>query len=241
MCLKKLLNEKQKGLFELLLQIPVDMELVRHTLSEGEYSAEDVSLVGTAFAEECFGEVDDSDPEHYVLVQDHSPFIYGIVSLFLEYGLDPNAVFDGENIMHCLRWIGWEYVAADTLRLLLDHGGDPCLEVDNEDLFHSVSFDVSFDRVEQFDKRSYDALVHFWFVLIGYAGKEDLLTGEGEPMFRVFKQYKGDYWDERVEFDLAELRNHRDYTFFLSTVSSHNDPWSLHIVDKRTQWEVARW
>ena len=41
-------------------------------------------------------------------------------------------------------------------------------------------------------------------------------------------------------FEMSDLKEHRNYTFALSNVEGQGENWSLHIIDKRTLWEVAR-
>ena len=79
--------------------------------------------------------------------------------------------------------------------------------------------------------RRYDALVHSWFVFLGYGAAPDNGTSSVD-LFNVI--------DTGKTFDLRELRNHRNYTFGLSHVKNRGENWSLHIFDKRTMWEVAR-
>ena len=52
---------------------------------------------------------------------------------------------DESNIMYQIYWIDKPYVAADTLKLLLENGGNPLLEVDNESIWQLSDFDIWFD------------------------------------------------------------------------------------------------
>lgn len=234
------LKKKTEKLLELLNVIPPNFAQIRAELENGHYNTEEVSFVGYHFVSEvCFNECIDRDYEAYrfsepVLLQnEHSTFLYKIIEMLLEFGLDPNVIFDDDNIMYALPHIDNEYVGADTLNLLLEHGGKVDLLVGGENLFMNNDFDVWFDSIEQFDRRHYDALVHCWFVYLGHGA----VTDEGKvPVTLSRKSMLYDEYDWEP-FKLSDLKNHRNFTFCL-TFSEHGR--CLLIVDKRTRWEVAR-
>ena len=110
----------------------------------------------------------------------------------------------------------------------MEHGGDPNLIVDGEDLFRHIDFDIRFDTVEQYMRWRFDAMVHMWMVLLSCGGKI-----EGKvPAVQVFKEYDSDDL-----FDLRKLRDHRNYFVGLSTLNVRR---TIHIYDKKIFWEVAR-
>ena len=151
----------------------------------------------------------------------------------LYYGLDPNVVYEADgrtyNIMRLIMSIDNEYIAADTMRLLLDNGGDPNLTAGIETIFECIDYDVWFGSVEQEIRWRYDAWVHVWMVLLAYGGE---IPGKGQMMEAFRERHSDDL------FDLKKLRNHRDYFFGLSV---ENKGRTMHIYDKKTFWEVARW
>lgn len=65
------------------------------------------------------------------------------------------------------------------------------------------------------------------------------LSITGSSPVEVYANYD-DQLVEQTMFEIEKLRNHEDYTFGLSHVESKGEPWSLHIFDKKTMWEVAR-
>lgn len=243
------LKEKTAKLLEMLKVIPPDFRKIRTELENDHYSPEEVSYAGTRFvSNECALEhLDDVNEDLYcfekhrfsepvLLPNLHSTRLYEIVALLLEFGLDPNAIFDDDNIMLWLPHIDNEYVGADTLNLLLEHGGNPDLVVDGERLFDSLDFNVMFDAFNQYDRRKYDAFVHCWFVYLGHGAK----TSKGEVPVTVFEKAML-YWDYGWEdFKISDLKKHRNFTFCLSNAEGRGEKWSLHIIDSRTRWEVAR-
>lgn len=235
------LTENGRPLFDLLMQIPPDLETARTKLESGGYSGEDLGRAACRYAEECWDE--ELDHRQYedeigdylwappVLKPElHSAYLYQVTELLLAYGLDPNAEYDGVSILYeCCRIVN-EYVGADTARLLLEHGADPNKTLrDGENQFADLDFDVWFAAFNQYDRRRFDANVHCWLVMVSFGAK--LLNGKS-PV-DIYETYD-------VPFKLEDLRDHRNYTFGLSYVPSHGEKWSLHVFDKRTCWEVAR-
>lgn len=231
------LSNKGQALLDMLLAIPPNIEEIKQELSYRTFSAEDISKAAIMYLEECFDEhINEAFESHkymeaLVIPNLHSTYVYEVVELLLQYGLDPNAVYDDTNIMYELKYVDNEYIGADTLALLFENGGRLDLVVDGEAIFDNIGFDVIFDSIEQYDRRRYDALVHCWLVYLGYGAAH----GNRIPAVDVFKVY-----DSEELFDLKELKNHRNFTFGLSYVDGRGEKWSLHIFDRRTRWEVAR-
>ena len=235
------MDTKAKELFDLLMQMPPDLLRIRAELSDGGFSAGDINRAAIAFAEECQWEEEDRPHEQEVgdyywaeaktLPDLHSTYLYRITVLLLEFGLDPNAKADGKCLPYYLPFIENEYVGADTLALLFEHGADPGLKgSDGKSLFLDLDFAVWFDALEMYDRRAYDARVHCWLVYIGYGARLE----DGSLPLEPFSA------DGETPFDISELRQHRNYTFGLSHIHSKGERWTLHIFDKRTMWEAAR-
>lgn len=167
----------------------------------------------------------DQPVEPFLRAEQRSAYLPRLMELLLEYGLKPNAVYDGDNVMCLLKYIDNGYTAADTLALLLERGGDPNLELDGSTLFREFDHDVIFDAANQRDRRRYNALVHCWFILLGYGAEQ------GSGAMPV---------DAVGGFDLAQLKQHRNFTFALTSTPCRGESWSLHIIDRRDFWEVAR-
>ena len=236
------LTQLAKRLLEDMRALPPDFEKLKRDLEAGMYSPEEISMATTEFVKsDCFLERRDAEYQENMTYGGrfvphlHSAYLYQLVELLLQYGLDPNAVFDSYNIMQSLQSVDNEYVGADTLRLLLEHGGDPFLEVDGESLFEDVDFGVMFDSVNQEDRSFYDSQVHIWFVYLGFGAT----LPNGKRPVDVLPE-RDEELSVTGEFEIKKLRNHRNYTFGLSHVPNRGESWSLHIFDKRTMWEVAR-
>ena len=236
------LTKNENALLDMLLQIPPDLEAIRTQLESGRFSSDIIARVSLEFIDICYGESLDRErgkqyeTEYYsidpaVAEGEHSTCLVEIVKLLLGYGLDPNAIVDGSSMMVLICLVENEYIAADTLALLLEHGGNIHLKADGESVFGEIDFDVIFDALNQYDRRRYDSLVHCWFVWLGYGAQPE----NGTTAVDVFRDI-----NTGEMFDISRLKNHRNYTFGLSHVPGRGEKWSLHIFDKQTMWEVAR-
>lgn len=222
------LNEKELRLKELLMALPPDFSSIENLLSKETYTVENVSKVGTDFAWECVEECweyfmeDDIIRSEEVVPDLHSTYICEVLTLLLRYGLDPNAIFEKENIMYHLQFLDNGYQAADALALLFEHGGNPNLFCESGNLFDDVDFSVTFDAVEQQDRQRYSSLVHCWMVCFAFGGR----LKNGNAPIKVFRN-----------FDVKELKNHRRFYFGITKGESWPD---IHIFDKRNMWEVVK-
>ena len=227
------INEKQKKLYDLLWKIPTNMAFVDEYIKNEKYSAEDVSIVGLCYVDECFGEgVEIVEYDEKRTIEAHAPYLYDTVKLLLKHGLDPNMIYEDMNIMQQLRFIETKYVAADTLGILLENGGRYDLAFDGEILFDEIDFDVVFGAIEQENRGRYDSLVHCWLVLIGYGAT----LRDGRVPVTLYPEFD----NKNEPIDISKFKNHKEYTYALTYVPGNNEKWSLHIIDKKTMWEVAR-
>lgn len=191
------------------------------------YTAEDITRAAIQYLDICSEEQTAAGGRHMPpgSLARHNTYVFELIQLLLQYGLEPNAVYDCCNVLWELQYVDNGYIAADTLDLLLEHGGNGNMELDGEDLFSAVDFSIMLDAFNQKDRRRYDGLVHLWFVCLGYGGTPKNGTAAVET-------FRG--------FDLRNLRDHRRFTFGLSWVPGRGKTWSLHIFDRDILWEVAR-
>ncbi len=235
---------EDSDLLQALLQVPPNLKFVQEQLLSGQYSPQQVTELGYHYAEECWNEdLDADDSEFYseefeyywreanTIAGRHSFYLYEVLDLLLKHGLDPNYTVDHDFcLMEFVIGIVNGYIAADTLNLLLESGGNPNLISSGENMFDQICFDVDFDAVEQRDRRRYDSLVHCWMVLLAYGGK----TKDEGGTIDVFTEYSDNI---KVKFDLKKLKEHRNYYVGVT----HGKYLTVNIFDKRTYWEVARY
>ncbi len=215
-------------IFALLRQTPPNLLLLEMELQRGAYSSEDMARAMLQYLDDCFADQFEDETvrsvEPVIEPEKRSASLLDVTKIFLAYGLDPNAVVNEKSILRAVCYIDNGYLAADTLALLFENGGRPDVQTDGSTLFSDIDFDVIFDAANQEDRRRYDALVHCWFVCLGYGAKPA----------------KGEALDVFGGFDVGRLKNHRDYTFALTYTPNCGESWSLHIIERKSFWEVAR-
>ena len=227
------LTSAAKVLYDLMFCKDFSLEVLRTELESGKYTADDVNLAAYTYVDDCQNDLMDEDYEiHHnglgeIIAGYESSHLLEVVELLLQYGLDPNKVYDDEcNIMDALRYIDNGYQAADALILLVEHGGNPCLILDGTSIVRDADFDLGFDLNEQEDRIRYDAFVHYWMALIGCGGRLE----DGTIPF-----------DPCGHFDVSNFKNHRQYYYGAIHSERSNDHWEICFFDKDTNWEVGRY
>lgn len=240
------LNKSEQALLELLMEIPPKLEVAESQIRKTGLDQESITKVGIRYVGACFFEFGDTmagkdEYEQYIKENRatmiapklHSTYLYDVAKFLLGYGLNPNTIFEFAhsqyNIMDQLHFVDNEYLAADTMRLFLEHGGNPNLIVDGKSIFEQIDFDIWFGSYEQYDRWRYDQWVHVWMVMVAFGGE---IAGKG-PMVETFKEY-----ESNEMFDLSKLRDHRNYYYGLSI---ENEERALHVYDKETFWKVVQW
>ena len=240
-------SEESEELLKKLTELHRDPTAIEKLLQEKGYSPDAVSRAGFDYARTCWENCEYYHNKHFEELRyseskpvpdSYSANMLQVFKLLLKYGLDPNAVCEdkcgSDTVLSCVEYVSNEYVAADTLALLIEHGGDPYKNVSDESLFEEVNFDVFFGAFNMEDRSIYDSIVHCWFVLLGYSDK----AGNSKDLLTAFGKRQCDC--DLENFRISDLRQHRNYTFGISNVPGRGENWSLHIFDKRTRWEVAR-
>jgi len=228
------LTDKENQLFELLTSIPPDFDRAEALLKSSGFSTTELTKVALEYAGECFCDAGDFARQNGICHTEevfpdlNSTYIVEVIRLLLQHGLDPNEIYDDDNIMNSIKFIDNEYLAADALLLLLEHGGKHDLYIPGkgETLFEDIDFEIWFGTNEQYDRQRFAAWVHSWMVLIGCGARYS------KDFIQTFKPF-----DESENFDLEKLKNHRDYSF---AVSHFDGKYAISIIDKKTFWEVAR-
>ena len=176
-------------------------------------------------AAETFSEIDLAELANDVTEGSSGEYTYTALEILLENGLNPNACIDEENAMWNTQWIEEPNVGACSLRLLLEHGGDPnlCPPGEVETLFEFIQAKVS----EDVDENDYLRTVQCWWVLLAYGGcRRDgtvpivMLDGREVGIFRDF---------ERFYFTIER------------TDPKNTHAWRMHIFNRETGEEVARY
>ena len=226
---------------ELLNQIPPDLP----GLDELDITPDEATQLAYEYSKACWCEGLDNYgqmEEYYswcncdssVVPGYHSSHLYEVLAFLLKRGADPNYEGESSSLMQYVIDCVNGYAAADSLRLLLEYGGDPNLATDGERLFPEIAFDVEFGAANQEDRRRYDSLVHCWMVLIGFGGK----SYDGSDPVDFYKVWSPEGFHQ---IDPESLKNHENYSFCITYLSTHGGAPTIHIFDKRTYWEVVRY
>lgn len=144
-----------------------------------------------------------------------------LMELFLSYGMDPNSVYDGEELMSLLRFIHMDYAGADALSVFLEYGGNPDIQPENDGvtLMSDILGDISIGAFE--DDKCKDGALHCILVIAGCSGK--LTNGEKAKML--------DGYDRSI------LKNHR--LFDCKVIKDGKGEVYVHAVMKKTGKTVA--
>ena len=222
-------------LLAMLEMLPPDLSMIKDYLDSTTLSPPKLASTVIRFiTEDCQFEGDQEKPPEQL----HSTYLLNLIELLLDHGLDPNEAFEDYSVMDSLDLVDTGYVAADTMDLLLQKGGNLYQECDGETLFDRIEFNVIFDAINQENRDRYDQLIHLWLVMIGHGAKSLSSDGERKELVQFFKP---PHYDAPCEqFTVGSFRNHRDFSWALTHVPGHGENWSLHIIDKSTGWEVLR-
>lgn len=178
-------TRKTEVFCDLLESLPPDFEKIEKELKNNSYTSEEVTVSFGKFCDSCFCEYSDfiyykrRKPYNHEL---HSTYAYDICELLLKYGLDPNLKYEDDvvfscNVMDAVYSIDKPYIAADTLKLLLENGGDWNLWIESETFYEMVDFDIWFDdtlgfATEENFKDKFDCQFHCWLVLKGFIAND---------------------------------------------------------------------
>lgn len=216
-----------KELYQALCELPCDLDKLQHMLEEKHYPPEDLTQTVLRFVlDECRWEADDFQSSHGREPQDHELhcfYLFDVLKLALTFGLDPNGVRDDQTLMWAMLFLDYRFIAANCLRLLIEHGGDAQQKVDGESIFGFVDFEIVFMLADT-DPERYEQLVHMWLVLIGCGCYPDNGT---EPVHMLSGH------------QLSELKEHERFDYSIEYTKSVKEGWILHIFRKDTGEEVA--
>lgn len=235
-------TDRSNELLNLLLQLPTDFAKIEEELKTGKYDETAVTRAAYDYAEGCWWDdgIDEINIPQSKFYEEaalipglHSTNLPQVFALLAKYGLEPNALVDGYSLMDAV----WNhvfngYVAADTLKILFEHGANPYIVNEfGESFFKDLEFDAFFDAVEQEIRSRYDAIVHAFLVTVAFA---DNRRKDGSAILTIFDNTNC----TTVPFQIEDLKEHRNYYY---GVTHEKKDLLLRIFDKRTRWEVARY
>ena len=163
-----------------------------------------------------------------------SAFLYDVMEFYLKNNIDPNFKTKKESLMHHICKVVNGYLAADTLKLLLENGGNTNVLSGTETLFDAIdaflhqkinTFDLAYVESPEFQ-----SVVHCWFVLLGFGGHS--MVHDSPPLTRLYK-------DGDTLFQIEKLKNHRNYAINFGKSFAQGNSHCCRIYDIRSGKEVA--
>ena len=204
---------------------PLEMSLVAY-----DYISELLNNDST----KSFWQIEEGEKNETPLNERPSAYLYEVMEFFLGLKMDPNFRTGTESLMHHLCRVVNGYLAADTLRFLLENGGDPNVLSGKRTLFDTVDSFVH-QKLDTFDLTyvegpEFQSVVHCWFVLLGFGGHSS--EKDTPPLTRINK-------DGEELFRIEKLKNHRNYALNLGKSFEVGNSNCCRIYDIRTVKEVA--
>ena len=216
---------KTEYLLSMLMELPPKLEDIEKELKTDAYTTEEVTLAACKFTEQCFLECRDFEEAFGRKPQKeevHSAFVYDICELLLKHGLDANLFIEDTNLMYELRYVDYNYISAETMRLLLENGGNVNIDDGDEPMFQHLDYDVMFDAsYRTVGKDLFDKEFKLWILMIGYGG----VIKENETPVKIADGYS--------------VEQFKDYENFTYEIEFSGKDSVMHIIDIRTNKEVA--
>lgn len=208
-----------ENILALLRQLPPDFENAKAALDNGSLSSEELTAIYGHIIDDCFMEYSDFREEHKrdpYLEELHSTYLPDCIQMLLDYGLDPNSTYLDLAPIYSLLFVDAPNIAAETMRLLLKHGGNPNLMIGGNHLFCDVDFMVAYDCVDK------EHFVQCLFVLAAFGG-------DNEAQRNPFSMKNG--------YEITRLKDFESISYFIEPLGGYK--WRMHICDRDTGEEIA--
>lgn len=182
---------------KMFAQVPPDWGKIDALLSETRFSDEELAAIAIDLTDDCFCEYRDAMNEDLPDITPetmHSNYLMQSLRTLLAHGLNPNTIYNDENVLWNIQYVDAPGVAGSAMRLLLENGGNPNLyfPADGETLYNYISGKISFDEIDD----EYFNIFQCWIVLLAYGGGQSgenvpltMLNGHGIDMLRDFEHY----------------------------------------------------
>ncbi len=223
-------------------KIPPQYENAMLWINREKITAEEISLVAYDFVSEILENdsvksswlIDEDEEDTTPLTERPSAFLYDVMNFYLRNNMDPNFRTKSTSLMHHLCRVVNGFIAADTLKLLLENGGDPNVLSGKRTLFDTVdSFlhqkldqhDITYVKCPEFQ-----SIIHCWFVLLGFGGNSS--EKQTPPITKFYK-------DGDALFSIEKLKNHRNYSINFGKSFMQGNSHCCRIYDVRSGKEVA--
>ena len=224
------LSEQAQKIEEALFAVPPRYDEADKIFAEHSITKEELAKIACDLMDKCLDEqylyywdsleelVEDNLKE---LVEDNTVTsnIYKIMQYLFSKGYDPNVVVNDGCAMGVICFLDCpEGLAPRLMRLFMENGGDPNLEIEGVPLFVQIDSAVSFDK---YMSRSF---VYCWLVLMAYGGR----LGEDEHLPLTM----------RDDLDVNVFKRFEDYSYYKIVPEKHvpgeHVYWKMLIYDTGT-------
>lgn len=201
-------------LFNMCNKADADLNKIEQFIVESTATPEEITCTAIKLANANIFEIHMNDYSEENIPSPHDLITSNweqLFDIFIHYGLLPNLIckMKGDNdynIMEEIFYIDNGNIAPIIMRKLLEHGGDPNINIDGEHWFSYVDFKIVFDVVELNNKRLFDIEFKIWLVLMGYGGyikdhecPVKMNAGYTPEIFKKFEDF--DYSIEHIPND----------------------------------------
>lgn len=219
------MTDRENRLFELCNKPNVELFQVEQLIIDMKLTSEEITRTAIKLADANTLEIHQCNYTDELVTTNWVE----LFEIFIKYGLMPNYVYtdDGRNyynIMQEIRYIDNGDTAPTIMRMLMEHGGNPNLQIDVETLFEWLDFSVVFDVIELNNKRLFDIEFKIWLVLMGFGGYIKNL----ECPVKM-----------KTGYSVEVFKNFEDFDYTIDMINQAEEKWVMHIFNKSTNEEIA--
>lgn len=208
---------------EALSEIPPDFAAAERLFGNYQPTEEELMWLAVELIENTYDEYLDKTPGAA-----HRDFLCQTIGFLLEHGLNPNTVYGGgtpeeDDAMSALKFVYGPDEGAKTMRLLLEHGGDPNLPTDFSTPFGWIDTELGLEPIDPMEDKDLSVnFVQCLLVMQAYGGRFE----DGAVPFVMREGYRSDIF-----------KNFEDYDYWIGTDAGH--PGLIHVFEKATGKIVA--
>jgi hypothetical protein len=220
--------EKVKSI---LAQTPPDWQGAEALIVAGKFTKAELAYLAQAITDACFCEYRFLCYDHKEIAFEkmNSTYLLRSLKLLLKHGMDPNYIYEGENVLWNIKYIDFQDVGPSAMRLLLEHGGDPNLkdpEGSSQSLLDAIITSVEYDEFTH----EFAYVVKCMLVLLAFGA-----PGEDDDALLTMKE----------GYDVTIFKRFEKYFYEIEALPRPSYPcygyWRMHLYEKETNIEVATW
>ena len=219
------MTDRENKLFEICNKHNADLLQVEQLIIDMKLTSEEITRTAIKLADANTLEIHQCDYTDELVTANWVE----LFKIFIKYGLMPNYIYTDDdmnqyNIIQEMRYIDNGDIAPTIMRMLMECGGNPNLEVGGVPFFASLDFDIAFDVTGLNNKRLFDIEFKIWLVLMGFGG---YIKNHECPV----KMKNG--------YSVEIFKNFEDFDYTIDMINQAEEKWVMHIYNKSTNEEIA--